>query len=171
MLDFVPPIALIRRICYPTSVRLPQRTLLGLKVPKKVIPPVVQSRFAGYVRGGETGKGNLHNEEYRFLVGKFDRTLSAATCRWCGDTMYSEKSRKEHQGDNCHRGLTDLYRKLLAIKKCVICNAYCTKTYWGIPLCGDNCQEEWRFTMPEFLKKHILGVISKKSEGVTLESI
>lgn len=176
MPDFVPPIALIRRICYPTSVRLPQRALLGIRVPKKVIPTVVESRFyaaRNFGRVGNNRKGNLNNEEYRFFIGKFDSTLVVSTCRWCGDAFYSAKARKDHEGIDCHRALTDLYKKLIALKKCAICQAYCSKTYWGVPLCGDSCQEEWRFTMPDYLKKYIVVQIekSKKKEAVELASL
>jgi len=144
------PIALIRKVCYPSGNRLPKLTRLDYKWQNPTLQPVMNLEKSSMT--GVTVRGNLHNDEYRFFVGKIDRLAVGCFCRWCGEPIYTEIGCKRHGKGTCKQSLVDLYKRLLCLKRCMCCNQHTIREYWGLPLCSVKCENEWRFTSPPNLK-------------------
>lgn len=171
------PNSLIRRLCYPTSYRLPRmdhmqyppkpadmerKPYVPAHVPSRLVNPTVQ-----YSRHQETldfNKGNLKNDEYRFFVGYPATHSTHSTCRWCQARFETEEGRKLHKKAECKRKLTDLYELLLKDSNCVMCENRTPREYWGIPLCNLTCQNEFKFTMSGSMKFEINRVLAKAGE-------
>lgn len=168
------PNALIRRVCYPTSYRLPKMPP-RLEFPKKpeekpVVPHIpVRSTFA--MRGSpphlvdisgkspavvmDYGRGNLPNDEYRFFIGYPAKQSTVSVCRWCTGRFETEAARKAHKESDCKRNLISLYQRLRLDKLCVVCDVKTHREYWGLPLCSDACEQEYRFAVPDSMKFEI----------------
>lgn len=155
---YEPPIALIRRVCYPTSYRLPAMARMAVRAQEK--PPIVYPASAGViVHPGRFHRmpvpnmdGNLSKEEYRFFIGKIDKGYRVAVCRWCSAYVHSEEDRRDHKENECPRKLISLYSKLIKIGKCGFCNNVTSHYVWGIPICGKTCENAWKFEMPPALR-------------------
>lgn len=172
-MSFRVPVALIRHVCYPSGYRLPKLQPLEYKweppKPPVTVVPGFQRAAQGWVSPNTVTnykiKGNLSNEEYRFFVGNRQTHLEVSHCRWCAECFTSILSRRAHKTP-CKTLLIDLYRELRDLSRCAVCEKACKRTAWGIPLCGEKCEHEWRFASPQAFIKIL--VIAKKaySEGM-----
>jgi len=147
------PVALIRQLCYPSGYRLPKLTRLEYKwKPAEAAKPY----SVALARVNPTPmQGNLPNDEYRFFVGKYEKTWMASTCRWCGSLFHNVDGRKRHKDAKCKEKLTRLYARILPNKRCVACNAVTTREYWGLPFCSVVCENTWRFTEPPVFRSYL----------------
>lgn len=168
------PNALIRRLCYPTSYRLPKMEHMQYPpkpadtVKKPYVPSHVPTRLTQpTVQPSSTldyEKGNLKNDEYRFFVGYPSTASTHSTCRWCQGRFETETARKAHKKAECKRKLTDLYAVLLKDSNCVMCDNRTPREYWGIPLCSATCRNEFKFTMSQAMKFEINRVLVTSGE-------
>jgi hypothetical protein len=173
------PNALIRRLCYSTSYRLPkmehmQYPPIPAEAEKKpYVPAHVPSRLVQPTGGHphrqrelalDYEKGNLKNDEYRFFVGYPSTVSTHSTCRWCQGRFETDAARKAHKKAECKRKLTDLYAMLLKDHNCVMCDNHTVKEYWGIPLCTTTCQNEFRFTLSQTMKFETNRLLVKAGE-------
>src|ERR1700676_3153551 len=100
---------------------------------KEYIPKEIDELFKGW--------------EYRFWAADISvNTRSViAECRCCGNIGGADINARHlhlNQG-GCSRRLCAAYKLLLRDMVCIICN---TKTHlqkWGVPICGNSCQEVW----------------------------
>lgn len=176
------PVAMIRRLCYPSSYRLPKLKRLQFplpKVPVKAAPfrnPMdsTSPRLVGSVRDtiairGNASllakimavtnqpevkkRGNLGNEEYRFWSGHCEPEYSDAQCRWCQAHVRSVVERKAHHThSDCRENLMIVFRLLRKDHNCVCCDDRTPEEKWGVPLCDEKCQNEWRYSIPGSFK-------------------
>ena len=172
------PNSLIRRLCYPTSYRLPK--LEYMQYPpkpaemerKSYVPSHVPNRLISAAelmarRASaqlDYDKGNLKNDEYRFFVGYPVVGSNCSTCRWCQARFDSEDGRKAHKKAECKRKLTDLYTLLLKDRNCVMCENHTAKEYWGVPLCSVTCKNEFRFALSSTMRFEINRLLVKAGE-------
>lgn len=97
--------------------------------------------------------GNLDASEYRYWIGVRYALGVFAICRCCQSSVYGLANRDTHQDDptfrfldtSCARQLTSAYSLLLCKKECVVCGKGTKQKRWGIPLCGEGCETEWKF--------------------------
>lgn len=173
------PDSLIRRLCYPSSYRLPK--LVHLEFPKKVIPVVSaynRNYDAAFGRGSrlragtdhlqDWQKGNLHKDEYRFWIGAPFIKSNLSTCRWCKAMCYSPLDRKNHTSKGCNPKLITVYGALLREAMCVMCRkpTYGTAS-WGVPFCSKTCAEAWRYEDPPFLRFRVGALQAETREVMT----
>lgn len=173
------PVALIRRLCYPSTYRLPKLERLQFPAPKAPIKPapsaydgmmhraattialangkppipalnqIVQRMTQRSVPGPTPCYGNLNNEEYRFWAGHSEPEYSDAQCRWCSSHFRTADQRKQHHADSdCRENLMVVVKLLRHDKNCVCCDDRTTNAKWGIPLCDEKCENEWRYSLP-----------------------
>lgn len=169
------PVALIRRLCYPSTYRLPKlkRLMFPRPVSAKLMPetPVIvpYSRLVGnrVLPGSSEGVvHNLPNEDYRIWFGRAHSGWCSATCRWCGAICHTKETRNAHLlNGTCDTHLLAIYRILRKDGNCACCDDRTTKAKWGVPLCSDECVDEWRISLPGVLKFEI-GKALAKLEGV-----
>lgn len=156
MQDYHVPIALIRRVCFPSGQRLPK--LKRIEFPPKAIVNPVTKPYSGYtVSTFDATKGNLEKQQYQFFVGRTRTNDNSATCRWCGVVGYGDHYQREHgKGEGskigCKKKLTDLYKTFCVNKQCMMCDNATMKTTWGVPLCSKECETEWQFHAPASLR-------------------
>lgn len=155
--DYQVPIALIRRLCYPSGTRLPKLQRLEFP-PKPTVIPITSYR-SPIVRSVSVERGNLSKELYEFYVGKMDTNANVATCRWCGTMIYGQYSWETHgkavgNEYGCKRILKDFYRTLTqgAEHECVACDTITRLTAWGVPLCSKKCEQVFMFEIPLTLR-------------------
>ena len=113
-------------------------------------------RRAGFHKtvGTTVPDGNLGDSEYRFWVGVKEDCSMFAMCRACRMSVYGEKERENHKKDEklhvagmaCTQQLIEVYKRLLTDGRCVVCNGYTKGKKWGVPLCGEKCEEIWKFS-------------------------
>lgn len=170
------PVALIRRLCYPSAYRLPHLERLVFPVPKAAVkrPASPLSRLNGprvlpgsVIDTTALTAGNLPNEEYRFWFGHRQTSWMDSVCRCCGANCYTKTARERHllEGD-CKENLLFVYRRLVKDANCVCCDGRTRKQKWGVPLCSDECIKEWKFSAPGALKFEIMAL----KEGLKKEA-
>ena len=94
---------------------------------------------------------NLTNDELRFWTGGASLQATWSCCRACeavvieGSQELAALKRKQHTDETgCTIILVAVYRELLSMRVCAICDDMECKTQkWGIPLCV-KCQEVWK---------------------------
>ncbi len=66
-------------------------------------------------------------------------------CRACGNVGGNDTAaRRMHTAQGgCCKKLIAAYKLLARDKVCVICNQRTSKDKWGVPLCGNTCQQAW----------------------------
>ena len=159
------PDALIRRLCYPSSYRLPKVERLMYPAPKDA--PRIFSNFPVVRRGSvstfyperkaleEVQLGNLLNDEYRLFVGRATNVSTWGQCRWCDGHFRNFEARKNHlTSGKCKENLSELYRNVRVATKskpmcCLVCDLQKDSLTWGIPICSISCANKWRFAMPD----------------------
>lgn len=104
----------------------------------------IQQKFVRRVRKESTG--NLDNMDYRFWVGALNLGSRFSKCRACPQVCFSDEERKAHmEKTSCTTWLIRAYRLLLTKRICAFCACKTLDEKWGVPLCEDICQHEWRF--------------------------
>jgi hypothetical protein len=161
------PDALIRRVCYPSSIRLPDLDIMTYPTPKPAIEkiplalprpaefhPFDNSRFLRAVVPDYPG--NIPNEEYRFWIGKLTQTVTTAECRWCNVVVDSLAHMRIHlRAGQCKENLLAVYKKIrhppspIAQPDCLCCDRPTDKLEWGVPICSTKCKNAWKFRSPE----------------------
>lgn len=122
-------------------------------------------RESGYFPGGNviqlpTSKvGNLTLAEYRFWIGVQVPHSNMRICRGCKETIYSSIAAGVHKekkvwGDPCTIRLVRLYKKMLELGLCAMCQERTNTQRWGVPLCkpskdgsngGKDCIRAWMY--------------------------
>lgn len=88
--------------------------------------------------------GDFKNDEFRFWIKA--KAGRYAVCRNCNCAFTEAKTRKEHlKAMGCAKTLVAAFKLLLRDKACVVCDERTSRTYYGVPLCGDKCVDVWRY--------------------------
>lgn len=147
------PIALIHQVCYPTSYRLPKLQRLVIEKPGVPTPtPHICAASEGYFKNQG---GNLNNGDYRYFVGRVNKSDPVAQCRWCREPLMSQSLRKKHKSNKCQEKLTKVFREMLQGRHCATCGKHTTAENWGVPLCLGTCLDSFKFMMTNPLKMAI----------------
>lgn len=173
--DYRVPIALIRRLCYPSGYHLPKLERLEFppKKPSAVVTPINHYRVI------DASKGNLPREMYEFFIGKLNVNEYVATCRWCGAHVYGEHSwaghgKSEGVDKGCKRHLKDLYRTLTMTQQheCIVCDSSTSCTTWGVPLCSKKCEQAFMFEQPLTMRYELqqYRMVLEAEKNATLQS-
>lgn len=138
---------ILRRMTLPWGARLPE-------APKKPVvtygryQPMGGGHFGEWsdMENGKPRKGNLANEQYEFYAGSSYPASDFASCRWCGDSLYSNFMREEHFA---HTECSQMIKKAAVLLRrdglCVQCDTKTNKATWGVPLCGATCVARFKF--------------------------
>lgn len=156
------PYGLIRALCYPAGIRLPQ---VKFKMPEEETEVMAVSNFtqsytphrayteASLIVMPETAHiaprmGNLGNESYRFFKGSIIKSSDYYQCRGCLQESTVRAAKGLHMRD-CRGLIQAMIDRIKRDKVCVICNLSSQREHWGIPLCSDTCIVKWRFFIPD----------------------
>jgi hypothetical protein len=167
------PDALIRRVCFPTSYRLPKEEPMIFPAPIKAVKRAVSSvnanlalsRFVGHTSGSRTTLypdrssiagiydyvwGNLSNEQYQFFWGRSEIKSGWRKCRICDETFLTDMEAKNHLLASDCKYITGEVSKLVRhTRQCIVCDTKTKKKTWGMVLCSEKCVTEYRFHNPE----------------------
>lgn len=135
---------LIRKVAgYPAGLRMPHRTKYWESGGYKPIGAFDSRNF--WERQGDA----LSRGDYRYWCG-LDSSIGAkkgfATCRACGEIIFTKKERKEHMKAACGPGLERAFKMLKRSTDCIICLKETRRKVYGIPMCNSMCEKEWEFT-------------------------
>lgn len=147
------PIALIRKLCYPSGYRLPHLERLDYTWKNPAEQASSQTTRSGPVtihvpRIVTVIKGSLPNDEYRFFIGKMEAVWLGSNCRWCDTFLHNADFRKQHKTRGCNLKLISLYKKLCERHACMACGGHTSREVWGVPLCSVSCDNYWRVSNP-----------------------
>lgn len=146
------PFGILYQAIYPGGRRLPKLPSL-MPVSKETATynysysPYQDRLPSHYARRIVTPKvvGNLPEEAYRFFVGREQGEL--CQCRGCLMTLHGKELRTKHIRE-CKYLVLETLKLLHKDHRCVMCNNHTTASKWGVPLCAEECQSQWRFSIP-----------------------
>lgn len=113
--------------------------------------------------------GNLDHQDYRFYVGRRDRTERFAQCRVCLGVFDDASARRTHgKKTGCFKMLLAALQPSVRRTLCLVCGATTYNCVWGVPLCDQrkNCIVLWSFDIvqPRVLRDELI-IANRKREA------
>jgi hypothetical protein len=105
------------------------------------------------------GNGDpLGGGDFRYWCGlppsQHTAKLGYASCRCCGELFYTKVFRRAHMKEKCGPVLEEAYKVLRRTHECIICLTATNKKVYGLPMCSNECVDEWCYvtTTPQTLR-------------------